>query len=147
MDFVVDDILSWLETRINEEIVAHNAIQGAVQLEQIAQAESGFRDVVTGLRSYPALCIAETSRDCGDAYITTVRVSTCVALRGDDVDVLNRQGEAMASILEKVLRHDHTKGDLVMDSYNLQIDRGSVSGVYIIAAGEQISVENSDYGM
>lgn len=142
-----DNILTWLDSAINAAIAEHNTQEGALQLDPIAQSETGFRDVVTGLRAYPALCVAEISRDCADAYISKLRMSYAIALRGDDADELNRQGDAMVDILENVLREDHRLGGNALDSSNLTIDRATVSGVYVIAAGEMVNVENAEYGM
>lgn len=143
----LEEMTDWLKTRINAEIARHNETESGVQLETISDAEVGFRDVLVGLRSYPALCVAETSRNCGDAYLTKSRVNLCVALRLDDEGELNRQGEIMTDITEKAIRTDPKFGGLLLDSSELVLEKSQVSGVYIIAGAMLVTYENENFGM
>ena len=140
-------VIETLKDDVNAQIEEYNA-EYSDGLPLISETDVGLRDVVNGLRSYPALLISEVSRDSSDAFLTDYNVSICLALHHDDIDELQREGTALTDCLEIVVRADHTLGGLVLDVQNMNTELGIVSNTFIAAMSADIVVDlGSLYGM
>ncbi|MBQ3730026.1 MAG: hypothetical protein IJS84_09250 [Spirochaetales bacterium] len=139
-------IAEHLKDHINEMVEAWNESHPSEPLPTISETDIGFRDVVSGLRSYPALCIAESGRDSSQAYFTTFDLNICIAVRNDDIDELQRIGYGLADCLEDAFREDCRLGDLVTDSSMGHPETGVVSGVFIFAVPANIVVDLGSFG-
>lgn len=140
-------VIETLKDDVNAQIEEYNA-EYSDSLPLISETDVGLRDVVNGLRSYPALLISEVSRDSSDAFLTNYNVSICLALHHDDIDELQREGTALTDCLEIAVRADHTLGGLVLDVQNMNTELGIVSNTFIAAMSADIVVDlGSLYGM
>lgn len=140
-------VIETLKDDVNAQIEEYNA-EYSDTLPTISETDVGLRDVVNGLRSYPALLVSEVSRDSSDAFLTAYNVSICLALHHDDIDELQREGTALTDCLEIAVRADHTLGGLVLDVQNMNTELGIVSNTFIAAMGADLVVDlGSLYGM
>ena len=140
-------VIETLKDDVNAQIEEYNA-EYSDNLPTISETDVGLRDVVNGLRSYPALLISEVSRDSSDAFMTTYNVSICLALHHDDIDELQREGTALTDCLEIAVRADHTLGGLVLDVQNMSTELGIVTNTFIAAMSADLVVDlGSLYGM
>ena len=140
-------VIETLKDDVNAQIEEYNA-EYSDSLPLISETDVGLRDVVNGLRSYPALLISEVSRDSSDAFLTNYNVSICLALHHDDIDELQREGTALTDCLEIAVRADHTLDGLVLDVQNMSTELGIVSNTFIAAMSADIVVDlGSLYGM
>lgn len=133
-------IAETLTEKVNDKVEEFNEEYGT-DLPLIAETDTGFRDVLTGLRTYPALLVAERGRDASSAYFTDYSLSIAIALRGDDMDLLQQEGTAVLDCLEDVLREDHTLGGLVLEAKGISPEIGVVSGVYIASVQTTVTVD------
>ena len=140
-------VIETLKDDVNAQIEEYNAGYSD-SLPVIAETDVGLRDVVNGLRNYPALLISEVSRDSSDAFLTNYNVSICLALHHDDIDELQREGTALTDCLEIAVRADHTLGGLVLDVQNMSTELGIVTNTFISAMSADLVVDlGSLYGM
>ena len=140
-------VIETLKDDVNAQIEEYNA-EYSDSLPLISETDVGLRDVVNGLRSYPALLISEVSRDSSDAFLTNYNVSICLALHHDDIDELQREGTALTDCLEIAVRANHTLGGLVLDVQNMNTELGIVSNTFIAAMSADLVVDlGSLYGM
>ena len=140
-------VIETLKDDVNAQIEEYNA-EYSDNIPLIAEIDVGLRDVVNGLRSYPALLISEDSRDSSDAFLTTHSVSICLALHHDDIDELQREGTALTDCLEIAVRADPTLDGLVLDVQNMNTELGIVSNTFIAAMSADLVVDlGSLYGM
>lgn len=140
-------IIETLKTDVNAQIEEYNT-EYEDSIPTIAEIDVGFRDVVNGLRTYPALLISELSRDSSDAFMTTYHVNFCIALHNDDIDELQREGTALVDCLELAVRADHRLGGLVLDIQNMTTELGVVTNTFIGVMGADVVVDlESLYGM
>ena len=140
-------VIETLKDDVNAQIEEYNA-EYSDSLPLVSETDVGLRDVVNGLRSYPALLISEVSRDSSDAFLTNYNVSICLALHHDDIDELQREGTALTDCLEIAVRANHTFGGLVLDVQNMNTELGIVSNTFIAAMSADLVVDlGSLYGM
>lgn len=134
-------LVGYLRDSINSKIFAWNDIHTEYSLPEIAEVDVGYRDVLTGLRFYPALLVAESGRNCSEPYFTTYTLNFCIAHHNDDIDALQREGASLLDCFEDVIREDTTLGGNVLDISNITPEVSVVSGTYVAAIGITATVD------
>lgn len=137
---LLHNLAETLTSLVNEKIGEYNT-KYETALPLIVETDTGFRDVVTGLRTYPALIVAETRRDASSAYFTEYDLSVCIALRNDDIDALQQEGSAILDCLEDVCRMNSTIGGNVLSVDSLSPEIGVVSNVFIASVQMTVTVD------
>lgn len=144
-DLILDVIKGHLQTTITNLVAEWNVANPGMHLEDIAEWDVGYRDILVGLRFYPAVMLIDQKRVLVDSY--TVRHSLVIGLAysSEDVDMLNGHGNAYKDILVDALLTDHTLGGAVIDSNGLEIECDVISSVYAIAAGIDVDVDRGGF--
>lgn len=143
---LLSKVLNHLKSTMDQLITDWNEVNPDEKLPFIAETDIGFRDVVTGLRSYPALCIAQTGRDTSEPYLTDYDLNVCIAVRGSDIDELQRMGYDLMDCLEDAIRSDHTLGGCAVDSLIESPGCGVVSEVFVAAFVLRVRVNLGSFG-
>ena len=143
---LLSKVMNYLSGKMMEIITDWNEENPDEKLPFIAETDIGFRDVVSGLRSYPAMCIAQTGRNTSEPYMTDYDLNVCIAVRGSDIDELQRMGYDLMDCLEDAMRADHTLGGCAVDSAIQAPSCGVVSEVFIAAFELEVRVNLGPFG-
>lgn len=130
---------------MNTTITEWNSEHTSDTIPLIAESDVGYKDVLTGLRFYPALLVTEGARNISRPYFCTYTFSFCIAHREDDITDMQKHGEALLDCFEDTIRKDTTLNNLVVDCSNMQVDIGVVSGVYVAAINLNAEVDLGSY--
>lgn len=132
----------YLQIRLNEKI-ANFSLKNDCQLEKIKEFSIGYKDILTGLRDYPAIIILENKREICDNYFNRLYLLVGFAFNTSDKEQLIEFGQYYKDIIQECLLEDNTFGGLCIDSNNLIMEDGYTSDVFVISSEFNIDIERS----
>ncbi len=138
---MLEGLKSYLETQMASRILSWKGENPGQDLPDIAEYDIGYKDVLVGLRAYPAILVVSDGWSSYDSYTTEYSVSCCLAYKCDDPSQLEAYGEALMDCLEDSIRSDNTLGGLCLDIGDVKAVTNVVSGIFMAALDFTVQID------
>jgi hypothetical protein len=145
VDQVFDAMKAYLEPAVEAAIDERNESDPTLHLNHIAEWDRGYRDILTGIREYPAMLFLEKRRYGKSSFFTTYEMVIGFAYMNPDADEMQRQTDAYRDILEDVVRADWHMGESTLDVSGFDMDSDTIGGVFVSAIDVDIDVDNGGF--
>ncbi len=144
-DILYGKIETYLKQSFSDLVTQWNDAHEGETLTDIMEWDRGYRDILAGLREYPAVLLIEKGRAFLDTYTTRHTLVIGLAYTCDDRDMLQAHGDAYLDILEESVRADWHLGDSCLDVVSYDIDTDVISGVYVAACTLSIDIDRGGF--
>lgn len=140
VDVFLAKIMAFLEREFSRRVAEINATERI--LDDIALWDTGFDGVANGLTHYPGCLLLVDRRRLVDSYFSSFSLMIGIALTGDDLELLQKQGHLWEDILEDTIRSDwHLGGSCIDATEGKDMFSDCVSGVYMISITLECTVD------
>jgi hypothetical protein len=144
-DQVFDRLQDYLEPTIANLVEQWNLEDPGLYLEIPREWDRGYRDILAGSRSFPAVLFIERSREQSDSYTTQYSLAIGFAFKGSDPRLIESQGNAWKDIWEDALTQDHHLGETCQDSSNLLIETDLAGGIFLVSCLIDLEVDRGGF--
>jgi hypothetical protein len=144
-DILYTKIEAYLQSAVPQLVDSWNEKHPGESLSQIMEWDRGYRDILTGLREYPAILLIEKGRSYQDSYTTRHTLVIGLAYTCDDMDMLQTHGQAYVDILEECIRADWHLGDACLDAVSYEIDTDIVTSIFVVACTLTINLDRGGF--
>jgi hypothetical protein len=129
---ILGKILDVIKETANERIAQINSDKG-LSIEPIQEIDIGYKDILTGLRNYPALVLLEKRRVTDDYWFTQFNLLLGFAFKSGMPEQMLEFGQYYKDIIEWAIISDHTFGGVCLDSNNMTMEDAYTSDIYVIS--------------
>ena len=144
-DQVFDRLQDYLGPAIASLVDQWNEADPGLYLEVPLEWDRGYRDILAGNRSFPAVLFIEKSREQSDSFTTLYGLVIGFVFKGSDHRLIEAQGNAWKDIWEDVLTQDPHLGETCLDSNNLLVETDLAGGIYLVSCQIDLEVDRGGF--
>lgn len=144
MKNLLENIKSYFEHSLQDEIALINKSENKVVLDSVKSFDLGFKDLSQGLRNYPAFFVYNNGRTL-DGFFTREHVVIRLVLNASDLGLLETKGYLYMDALERAIRKDRTLGGSILYGDEADITSVVIGNVYIITVEQDVTLDRKEW--